>query len=189
MDSLTRNNAALAREVGNIETILGINEPITVTTSFTDDQNGTQTHNNTYKFKAANAATQYALANIDGTYSINIERLGDIDWDEGAQVSFRYNPATQAITDKAIIHYWSGLGSYNNRATYGVQAPNHAGLQMNITLKSFNLSTGEISLMATASGSSDYSNAINWGAPNPGMPFNTILSFTGKVRVFPYPAP
>lgn len=189
MDSLTKSNAALEGDVGNIEMILGANEPITVTTSFTDDQNGTKTHHNTYQFKAANAATQYALGNIDGTYSINIERLGDIDWDEGAQVSFRYNPTTKEITEKAIVHYWSGLGSYNNMASYGLQAPDHAGLQMNIDLKSFNLTTGEISLTATASGNGDYSNAINWGAPNPGLPYNTKLSFTGKVKVYPYQAP
>lgn len=186
MDSLTKSNAELEGQVGGIEVILGANEPITAITTFTDNNNATQTVKDTYKFKASNYYTQYARANSDGSYNIYIERFSEMYWNEGALVKFTYNPTTKEITEKRVYHYWDDQDKYYDRAAYGYWELNHSGVQINITVNSFNATSGEISLNVSASGNADYSAAIGSDAPNPGKPYNTNFSFIGKVKIFPY---
>jgi len=186
MDSLTKSNAELEDEVGGMEVILGANEPITATTTFTDNNNATRTVKDTYKFKSSNYYTQRAKANSDGSYDIYVERFSEMNWNEGARVMFRYNPTTKEITGKQVRHYWDDEDNYNDRATFGYIEPDHAGYRIDIAVNSFNTTTGEISLNVSASGDADYAAAIDYNAPNPGKPYNTNFSFKGKVKIFPY---
>ncbi|MDF2191522.1 hypothetical protein [Paraflavitalea sp. CAU 1676] len=186
IDSLNKSNAELEGQVGGIEIILGANEPITATTTFTDNNNATVTVKDTYKFKAGNSSTQYAKGNSDGTYRIYIERFSDVEWYEGARVEFVYNPTTKEITQKRVRHYWDSPDNYNDNADYGTISPTHSGLQINITVNNFNATTGEISLTVAASGDATYSGLETYYSPNPGKPYSTSFAYTGKVKVFPY---
>lgn len=189
MDSLNKSNAELEGQVSGIELILGANEPLSVTTTFADNNNATKTIKDIYKFKASNAATQYAHGNSDGTYSISIQRFSDVEWYEGARIQFDYNPATKEITNKKIRHYWEDNDSYNDQASFGEVEAGHTGLQIAITVANFNPATGDISVTATGNGDASYSTAVGYYyAPNPGKAYSTTLSYTGKVKVYPYVA-
>ncbi|MDF2191524.1 hypothetical protein [Paraflavitalea sp. CAU 1676] len=188
VDSLHSSNDSIAGRLNGIDIILGANEPIVATTTFTDNSNATRTIKSTYKFKAGNSSTQVARGYADGTYEIYIERFGDVEWDEGAAVRFRYNPTTKAITEKRVYHYWDNADAYQDRAYYGEGYDTHEGLTINITVNNFNITTGEISLNVSASGNADYATAVyNWGyAPANGKAYNTAFTFAGKVKVWPY---
>lgn len=188
VDSLHMSNDSIAGRLNGIDILLGANEPITATTTFTDNNNTTRTVKATYKFKAGNNGTQYARANEDGSYSIGIERFSDVEWYEGAEVEFRYHPGTKAVTAKKVYHYWDDNDIYQDRAYYGLVYETHEGLTINITVNSFNTTTGDISINVSASANADYATAVrDWNyCPNSGHPYSTTFSFTGKLKVFPY---
>jgi len=188
VDTLNRSNDSIAGRLNGIDILLGANEPIIATTTFTDNDNKTRTVKGTYKFKAGNYGTQYAEGNSDGTYSIYIERFSDVEWYEGVEVVFDYNPATKAITNKRVYHYWDDADPYRDRAYYGAGIDTHEGLAINLTVNSFNLTTGDISINVNATASAAYAAAVNpWGyCPNNNQPYSTTFSFAGKLKVFPY---
>lgn len=173
----------LQGRVNEVESILGANEPITATSTFTDNANATRTVTGTYKFKAGNNGTQKMVNNGNGTFDVYIERFSDVDWYEGAWISFTYNPTSKAITNKKGGHYWGDEDSYGNQTRYDATKPN--GLTLDITVDKIDVTTGDISLKFAASGTSQYtSEAPATWSPNPGKPMSTTFDFTGKLKVF-----
>jgi hypothetical protein len=167
----------LKQEVADLQSAIGSDEPITATTTFTDNNNATRTVSDTYKFKANSYRTQYMEKNSDGTYYVYIERFSDVNWNEGAWVDFDYNPTTKEVTNKEGGQYWEDSSPYGGNATYYDGA---TGCTTNITVDKFDATTGEISLKFDASATSDY----DGNSPNPGKPMHTTFSFTGKVKLF-----
>jgi hypothetical protein len=184
VDELKKHNSELQEQVNGVENILGSNEPIIATTTFTDNNNTTRTVVGAYKFKAGNSSTQRMYDNGDGTYDIYIERFSDVEWYEGAWVAFTYNPTTKAVTNKRGGQYWNDEDPYYNNARYDENYIT-TGLTFSITVNSLNLATGEISLNFSASGTAEYTNAVvYYYVPNKGKPVSTTFSFTGKLKVF-----
>ena len=170
-DTLKNHNSALQERLNGIASALGSDEPITATTTFEDDKAATRTITGTYRLKSGDWNTQYMYNNNDGTYEVYIERFSDIDWSSGASVSFTYNPTTKAITNIGGSHYWSDADSYEDRARY---FSGYSGLTMNVTIDNINVTTGDISLKFSASGTSVYTNAVNsYYVPNQGKPVAT----------------
>lgn len=178
---------SLANRLDSVDIILGFNEPIIVTTTFTDNADNTRTIKDTCSFKRNDNGSQYARERADGSYNIYIQRWGGLWSDEEVYVSFRYNPATKTISEKKVLHVWNDADDYYDRADYGNAYSTDPGLTINITVNSFNLTTGQISLNVSASGDADYARLMyyNGDAPND-KPYSTSLSFNGKVKVFAY---
>jgi len=187
VDTLHRSNDSIAGRLNGIELILGANEPLTGSTNFTDNNNATRTVNFNYQFKAGNINTHYAQELANGKFNIFIRRFSDVEIAEEARIAFIYDAATKEITNKEVAHYWNNADNYTDRAAYGIYVTNHPGLSITITVNSFNPTTGEISLTANASADAAYSAAVTQYvfAPNPGKPYSTTLSFSGKLKVFP----
>lgn len=194
ISNLKKNAAAqhskidsIAERMDNIDIILGANEPITVTTTFADDNNSTRTIKGTYSFKSSNNVTQFARAQEDGSYLIHVERYLGIYSEERVSVLFRYDPASKEITQKEVVHEWDDADSYFDNASYGDYYANHEGLSINISVNNFNTTTGEISLAVAASGNADYATLMHYYNRSPNnTPYSTSFSFTGKVKIFPY---
>ncbi len=167
-------NATLQTQINGVASLLGSNEPMTVSTSFKYDNGITRTHSDVYSFKANNYYTQSIVDNGDGTYGIRIERFLDVDWNEAAEIEFTYISSTKAITDASISHYWDwNISGYNSSVAYSsTYSPVPT---INITLNSINVSTGEIDLSASASVVDGYNGYV----PNSGMACSTTLSFKG----------
>jgi hypothetical protein len=185
VDSLKKHNSELQDQIGGVENILGSNEPISVTTTFKDNNDSTRTITAIHKFKSADNETQSLAKLADGNYSIYIERFSDVEWYEGAWVSFTYNPTTKAITNKRGGQYWYDNDSYDNYARYDDNYANLGGLTFDINIKSINLTTGDISLTFTGSATSAYTSGVPYYyRPNAGKPMSTTFSFTGKLKLF-----
>jgi len=178
---------SIAGRIDSIDIILGANEPITVTTSFADNNNGTRTIKGTYSFKSNNNETQFARAQADGSYLVFVKRFQGIYSNERASVFFRYDPATKSVSEKQVIHQWDDADGYLDFAAYGTRYAGHEGLSINITVNSFNVATGAISLNVSASGNADYANLMHYYGESPSItPYSTSISFEGKVKIFPY---
>ena len=187
VDTLNKHNSELQEQIDNIEVIFGANEPITATTTFTDNNNATKTIKESYYFKSTASQTQRMEQDENGNYLIYIERFKDV-WSGdggGAWVAFTYNPTSKAITDKRGGHYWWDTDVYENRARYS-ELDEENGLTINITIDKISTTTGEISLKFSATGNETYTDNIGDNAPNPGKPMSTNFNFTGKLVVFPY---
>jgi hypothetical protein len=167
----------LKGQVSEMENSLGSNEPITATTTFKDENNVTRTITDTYKFKAGNNYSQRMVKNTDGTYDVRIERFSDVEWFEGAWMSFNYNPTTKAITDKQGGHYWDDYGNYNDEVVYYDYDDE---VTINITLDKFDTNTGDVSIKFSASATEEYTNEV----PTSGKPVSTNFAFTGKLKIF-----
>lgn len=179
-DTLKDKNSSLQNQLDGIANAIGSDEPITATTTFQDNSGANRTITATYKFKSSDYYTQYMLDNGDGSYNIYIERFGDIDGNEGVSASFNYNPTTKAVTNVSAQHYWNDADPYGDYAYYASSYT--TGLTMSLTVESFNLTTGAISIKFNASGTDAYTN--NYGGPNYGKPVSTNFAFTGKVKFF-----
>lgn len=183
--TLKQQNSELDQAANEMEHILGSDEPMTASTTFGDNNNGTRTVEGTYKFKAGNARTQQMIKNGDGTYDIYIERINEVYWYEGAWIAFRYNPATKEITAPRSGHYWDNdFDAYGDRIRYDAgYYPN--GVTVTITVNEFNLTTGRIAVVAVSSATSEYtSNIDSYYAPNRGKPASTKLTFAGTLKLF-----
>jgi hypothetical protein len=187
IDAMEKEIADLKNKQEETKAILGANEPITATTTFVDDDGVTRTITQTFKFKANDDYTQYLGENENGTYTVYIERFGDVNWNEGAWVSFVYDPQTGDITEKRAGHYWDEESEYYDNAWYA-QDYYSVDANINITLHSFNISTGDISLSVNARGNEDYTSQDSWISPNQGSIMTTKFSFNGKLKLFPYEA-
>jgi len=176
VDSLKKRNAALRDHAKETQNILGSDEPITATTSYKDDAGADQSYQDKYNFKAGNYSTQYMVEQSNGNYEVYIERFSDVEWYEGAWVSFAYNPTTKEMTQKGGGQYWSNTSRWFNCYYY----EGSTGQEVTINLKSINLTTGEISLdfTGTIAGAN-----TNGNYPNPGVAHTTKFSFTGKLAV------
>jgi len=181
-DTLKTWNSALQAQLNGVINSLGSDEPITATTTFTDDDGKTRTVTGTYKFKSTDYYTQSMYNNNDGTYDIYIERFSDVRWKEGAWVYFTYNPTTKAVTNISGGHYWNDYDPYyDNVYYYGT----YTGLTKSLTVESFDMTTGAISIKFACSGTSAYTTAISqYDSPNQGAPVATTFSFAGKLKVF-----
>ena len=81
-------------------------------------------------------------------------------------------------------HVWSDEDNYNDRAQYD-EEEEFDGLTFNITLDKLDLSSGDISVKVSTSGTSAYTlDAPEWYVPNQGKPVSTNFSFTGKLKKF-----
>lgn len=187
VEELKKRSSELRDQAKAAGNAVGTDEPITATTTFTDNSNNTRTIKGTYQFKSGNSGTQYMVNNENGTYDIYIERFGDVEWEEGAFASFTYNPTTKEITQKSGGHYWDDHDNYANHMWYnpGIYA---SGCTVTITVNSLNVNTGEIAMSFSASATGEYTQAIynmyDYYVPNPGQPASTNFSFTGKLKLF-----
>ena len=176
-DTLKNNNADLQHSLGS-------DEPITATTTFTDNAGATRTVTGVYKFKSTDNNTQKAVKNSDGTYYIYIERFSDVSWDEGASAEFTYNPTTKAVTDIYAQHYWSDEDPYSDRARY-MSSYAGTGLTLTVTVDNFDPTTGNISMKFAAAGTAAYTSAVSsYYSPNQGKPVATNFAFKGKLKIF-----
>ncbi|OQP61144.1 hypothetical protein A3860_05345 [Niastella vici] len=179
---LQSKNSALQEQLDGVVSSLGSNEPITATTTFTDDDGKTRTVTGVYKFKSSDHSTQSMTNNNDGTYDIYIERFSDVSWNEGAYTSFTYNPTSKAVTNVSGGHYWSDADSYYDNAYYYGTG---TGLTIGVTVDSLNMTTGATSIKFAASGTAAYTNSVSyWYSPNQGAPEATTFSFAGKLKLF-----
>jgi hypothetical protein len=185
VDELKKDNQELKDQIDGIDSILGSNEPMDVTTTFVDDNGATRTVSGVYKFKSANAYTQWMINNGDGTYHIHMQRFGDVGGGENAEIEFTYNPTTKLSTNKWIVHEWSDHDPYYNNVYYdGNNSPGPAPV-ITITVNSFNPATGDISLNVSASGDAAYTSDVPYyWVPKAGKPVSTTLSFAGKLKLF-----
>lgn len=177
VDSLKKRNVALREQAKASQNILGSDEPITVTTTYQDDAGAEKKYQDTYNFKSGNYSTHYIVDMEDGTHEIYIERFSDVEWYEGAWIEFRYNPTTKEITQKRGGQYWSTPTNWFNLNYTG----GNTGCEVNIDLKSINMTTGEISLDFTGTATGNYAYGSRW--PNPGVAHTTKFSFAGKLNV------
>lgn len=174
----------LRNQLDSVSHAIGADEPITVTTSFKDNNNVSRNITETYRFKSNGKNTQKLLKKLDGNYEIYIERFLDVNWNEGIDLGFIYNPTTKAITNKNVTHYWDDYANYNPYARY-FEGGNYPGLSININIKKIDLTTGAISLEVDASGNEEYSNtAPGYYVPRRGAAVNTKFSFEGKLKYF-----
>lgn len=186
VEELQKHNSELQEKMNGVEDAIGSNEPIKVSTTFTDDDNKQRTVTGTYRFKTSGASTHYMRKNDDGTYEIYIERIGDIDWNEGAWIGFDYNPSTKAITDLRAGHYWDGMDAYYHNVRYSEGYG--TGLTNNLTINSIDVTTGDISIKYQGAGTADYTSQVPYYyCPNPGAPVSTSFEFAGKLRVYNNP--
>jgi hypothetical protein len=179
-DTLKAKHSSLKDQLDGIANAIGSDEPITATTTFEDNNGATRTVSATYNFKSTDYYTQYMINNGDGTYSIYIERFIDVDWNEGISVYFTYNPTTKAVTNESVGHYWDDNDPFYDYAYY--YSGSYTGLTKSLTVDSFNLATGAISIKFSASGTSAYTASAD--VPNPGKPVSTNFAFAGKVKLF-----
>ncbi|OQP53512.1 hypothetical protein [Niastella populi] len=182
INDLKKHNSALQEQLDGVISSLGSNEPITATTTFEDNNSKSRTVSGMYRFKGNDQSTQKLSNNGDGTYDIYIERFSDVGWNEGAWTEFTYNPTTKEVTNVAGGHYWEDEDSYYDNAYY---SGNYTGLTKSITIDSLNVTTGNVSLKFSASGTGAYTNAVSyWYSPNQGKPVSTEFSFAGKLKLF-----
>jgi len=183
-DSLKTYNSTLQQQMNGVINSLGSDEPITATTTFTDNSGATRTVTGTYRFKSSDYSTQKAVKNSDGSYDIYIERFSDVSWYEGAWVSFNYNPTTKAVTNIQGGQYWDDADSYRNNAYY-YSSYSGTGLTLTITVNSFDTTTGAISMKFTGAGTADYTSSVSTSySPNSGKPEATNFTFAGKLHIF-----
>lgn len=174
----------LKNQNDTLKNILGSDEPISATTTFTDNAGATRTVSGVYKFKSSDYATQKAVKNSDGTYYIYIERFSDVSWYEGVRAEFTYNPTNKAVTDIYVTHYWDDEDPYYDRARY-MSSYTGTGLTLNLTVDNFDTTTGAISMKFAAAGTAAYTSAISSSySPNQGKPVATNFSFAGKLKIF-----
>jgi len=176
---LQAQNAQLQAQANTTSAVLGANEPITATTTFLDDNDSARTVTDTYYFKANNYSTQYIEDNGDGTFDVYIERFSDVDWNEGIEVSFTHDSATQALSNQWCEHYWSDNDPYGDNAYYD---NNYSAGAVDITLTSFNLLTGDINVSVSAAADVTYTTNYYYWFPNDGKTCNTSFSFKGKLK-------
>ncbi|OQP47442.1 hypothetical protein A4H97_08075 [Niastella yeongjuensis] len=179
-DTLKSYHDALQQQLKGVINSLGSDEPITAVTTFTDNSGATRTVTGVYKFKSTGYQTQMAIKNSDGSYDIYIQRLSDVLGEEYAWVEFTYNPATKAITNYDGGQQWSDLDPYGDEAYYN-SSYGGAGLTFNVTVDSFNTTTGDISMKFAASTTAAYTGG---NIPNAGKPTSTNFTFTGKLTIF-----
>lgn len=184
VEELKKHNSELQEKVTGFDDVLGTNEPIIATTTYTDDDNKTRTVKNESRFKASGANTHSLINNGDGTYDIYIERFSDVNWDGGAWVAFTYNPTTKELTDQRGGHYWDDADPYYDNIRYTRDYTSN-GLTVAITLKSIDLNTGDIALAFSASATGEFTSANPYYyVPNAGAPVSTTFEFAGKLRPF-----
>lgn len=170
----------LKDQVNTLNRQLGADEPITATTTFEDKSGATKTATGTYYFKSTDYYSQSMIKNSDGSYDVRIERYEGADGTDGVSLRFTYNPTTKAVTKISGSHDWTDADPYQNYAEY---SGTYAGLTMNVTVESLDLTTGAISVKFSASGTAAYT-AVVTDNPNPGKPCSTNFSFVGKLKAF-----
>jgi len=178
LEELKKKNDLLKGRAGTVEKVTGANEAISATTTYKTSRGTPGTYTETYPYKYAGHSTQVAQKQADGSYYVSIIRFA-LTQEDGAIVQFYYNHATKALSNQSVIHVWHEPGhSMYIRYNSGKEAE---GCTPGVTLKSFDLSSGDISLDVSAAASAAFTQ--NGGFPYIGQPYTTQFSFTGKVVV------
>ncbi len=165
----------LEDRLDKIENALGTNEPLAIdfkTTNLDDQEIIKKT---SYLFKTS-GYNEYINDNGDGTFEVYIERFSDVEWYEGAWISFTYDPATKETSDESTrVYFYDKFGNYvNPRFTNGDDGNTFA-----LTVKSINVETGAVNVSVVAS--TDATAANNEFTAKP-MTCN--FTFAGTLPVF-----
>ncbi|MBO9635853.1 MAG: hypothetical protein J7578_22295 [Chitinophagaceae bacterium] len=182
--SFSSCNKSLKDDVKDLRNQLGFDEPISVTTTFTDYKNESRTVTGVYKFKDGASGSNALIKNANGTYTIRIERGDAIHSDEGVELYFTYDPTTKKILEKGSTHYWEDQGTSNSYVNVQQYEAAITGLTFNLDIKSIDLETGSISVEVKIEGTKEYSQAHSGYVPNSNSGFTTTYTFTGKLKKF-----
>lgn len=183
-DGLLKSGEELKKYFAELDDLVANGEPITVTTTFTDDNNKEKTVQGVYKFKSSSPVTQWIRKSSNGTFTILVARLGQIISPEQSFIRFNYNPITKEASYIYGIHSWGGRTPGYNNQFYFTTDDEHEGLSMKVDVHKLDPVSGEISFTCTAEGNAAYTDwAEEWKVPNKGTPVRTVLSFTGKLNL------
>lgn len=144
----------LEDRLDKLENIVGSNEPLRVEFKTTDNQNREITLKQEYIYQAA-GYNSYIQINDENEVDVYVENFKDVDWNEGAWVSFIYNTETKEIIQQASgIYFINKYGNWTQPRFNG----DNTGQTVNIKLNSINLEKGEVDFELTATSASESPN-------------------------------
>ncbi len=164
----------LENRLDKIEESLGSDEPLKVDFQTTNDGNVAIVNKTTYLFKSLDdddAIYDYG----DNEYYISVMRFSDVEWDEGAEISFEYNADTKEVTDGRVQTYF--YDQYTNW-NYPTFYQGSTGNTLNIEVLSFDAESGKVSVNVSASTDATAENNFY------GKPMSVSMRFRGNLRVF-----
>lgn len=181
--SFSSCNKKLKDELNELKNQVGVDAPITVTTTFVDAKNVNRTVTGNYKIRDGASDANALIKNSDGTYEISIERSDANHGDEGVSLKFVYDPATKKFLHKQIGHYWTDYNSNGEASAFEYETPT-PGITFNLDLKDLNLETGDISFEVKIEATKEYSQNYQWSVPNRDAGFTSAYKFSGKLKKF-----
>ena len=182
--SFSSCNKNLKDDLNELKKEMGVDEPITATTTFTDLKNAERKVTTTFKYKWSNSYSDAMHKNSDGTYEIYIRRYQDRYDENGIELYFVYDPTAKKILYKDFELYWDDLGLSNGGIEVYEEGEPETGLTFNIDLKSIDVQAGTINLDVKIEGTKEFSNNNPYDVPNKNSAFSTAFSFNGKLSVY-----
>lgn len=162
-----------------LEKSLGANEPLKVDFQTTNGENTPIVNKTSYLFKSLDEDD--AIYSYDeNEYYVTIERFADVEWYQGAEISFDYNAETKTVTNGRVrTYFYNQFSDWTNPYFY----QGATGNNLTIDVLSFDGETGKISVNVT--GSTDATAENNYY----GKPMSISMRFRGTLRVFEEGAP
>ncbi len=164
----------LENRLDKVESALGADEPLKVDFQTTNANNEEVTKKTSFILKSTDNDYDGIWIYPDGSYYVYIERFADVDWNEGAWISFYYNPTTKEVSDaSAGVYFYDQYGSNRNVRFY----EDTDGNALEIKVNGLNEETGKINLEISASSETSYQNNIFSEKT-----MTMSLNFKGKLR-------
>lgn len=182
--SFSSCNKDLKDDLNELKRDAGVDEPLVVTTTFTDYKNQERKITGTLKYNNGVMDSDAMIKNPDGNYEIRIGRSMNLANDQWAGLGFYYDPATKKVLYVALEHYWEDLGFSNGHVeVYQNENPTN-GLSFDLNIKSIDLESGNINLELKVEGTKEYASNNSWRVPNNNSGFTSVISFNGKLNKF-----
>jgi hypothetical protein len=182
--SFSSCNKDLKDDLNELKKEMGVDEPITATTSFTDLKNAERKITATFKYKYGNNYSDAMSKNSDGNYEIHIRRFQDRYDENSIELYFVYDPTTKKILYKDFNLDWDDLGLSTGNIDISEDGDPETGLTFNIDIKSIDVQAGTINIDVKVEGTKEYSNNNPYDVPNRNSAFTTAFSFNGKLTVY-----
>lgn len=166
----------LEERINKVEDALGTNEPMSVDFTTKDDQNRDIILKTEFLFKSKGYNSYMELYPENEIY-VEAIRFSDVDWNEGAEVSFTYNTVTKEVDNiDAEIYFYNKYGRWT-RVYFG---DDYTGHTSNLKVNSVNTDNGEIDIELTVNTTPEGDNEFT------GKAMNLTIKFKGRLDTFDY---
>jgi hypothetical protein len=166
----------LEDRLDKVEDALGTNEPMIVNFSTKDDQDRDIILKTDFLFKSKGYNSYMELYPENEIY-VEAIRFSDVDWNEGAEVSFSYNTVTKEVENiSAEIYFYNKYGRWT-RVYFG---DGYSGHTSNLKVNSVNTDNGTVDIELTVTTTPEGENEFS------GKAMNLTIKFKGRLDTFDY---